>query len=233
MIQWIKTHPLVLLLAAAAVFTFDWLLINKKRLKMKWFAALILAILHVICGVGCVKLFALAEAGFNAEKAGNMSLFGSIFFLPLPYFIGAKLFKRSTADVFDSFTVPMVFTLMCARVNCFFGGCCLGRLIGKTGSRWPTREAELVFYAVFLAVIIPMVFNGRRRGMAFPLFMVSYGVFRFAVEFFRESAAYPGIFHLSHLWALLSVVIGAVAYILLRRKRPLRAGKDKAVKTLK
>lgn len=218
MAEWIHSHSLILLLAAAAVFTFDWLVMNKKRLKVRWYAALILAVLHVIVGVACVKLFAIAEAGFDMEKAGSMSLFGSVFFLPAAYYAGAKIFKKNTADVFDTFTVPMVFTLFCARINCLASGCCLGRIIGETGARVPTRETELVFYAVFLIIVAPRVFKGKGRGAAFPLFMISYGVFRFVIEFFRESTMTFGIFHLSHIWAVLSVAAGALAFAVIKSK---------------
>lgn len=218
MLQWIKNHSLILLLAAGAVFTFDWLVMNKKRLKVRWYAALALAVISVITGVACVKLFALAEAGFNIEKAGSLSLFGAVFLLPVFYFIGSKLFKKKPADVFDVFTVPMVFTIMCARINCLISGCCLGRFICDTGSRWPTREAELVFYVIFLAVMIPMVFKGKGRGKALPLYMIAYGAFRFVIEFFRESTMTFGIFHLSHIWAILSVAAGALAFAVIKSK---------------
>ena len=198
------------------MFTFDWLMINKKRLKIKWYAALALSVLHVLLGVGCVKLFALAEAGFNPLKAGSMSLFGAVFFLPAAYFAGAKLFKRSVADVFDVFTVPMVFTLFCARINCLASGCCLGIVFGESGFRCPTREIELAFYLVFLIAVSPMVYKSRGGGRAFPLFMLAYGAFRFVIEFFRENESIVLAFHLSHAWALLSFAAGMAICLLVK-----------------
>ena len=218
MIDWIHKNSLILLLTAAAIFTFDWLLINKKRLKVKWYAALALAVLHVIVGVACVKLFAIAEAGFDMKKAGSMSLFGAIFILPAVYYAGAKIFRKNTADVFDTFTVPMVFTLFSARFNCLVHGCCLGQAIGETGTRVPTREIELVFYMIFLLAIVPRVFKGKGKGTAFPLFMTAYGLFRFVIEFFRESTMTFGIFHISHIWAAVSVVAGAMAIAVIKAK---------------
>jgi prolipoprotein diacylglyceryltransferase len=227
LLGWLKTHSLVWLLALAALLTFDWLTINKKRLNAKWYASLALAVLHVAVGVLLVKLFAFMEAGFDAEKAGNMSLFGAVFFLPAAYFAGAKLSKRSIADVFDVFAVAMILTLMLARVNCLIGGCCLGLEIGAGPARWPTREAELVFYAVFLLAVAPRVKKGRSPGRAYPLFLVCYGVFRAVVECFRESEHTWGILHISHIWAILSVIIGAVALLILRKRFPVsnRSGK--------
>ena len=85
---------LLLLLAVGSAFSFIWLLLCKERLRIKWPAALLLAVLHTVCGVLCVKVFAVVEVGFDMSKAGAMSLFGAIFFLPLFYYLGAKLTRR-------------------------------------------------------------------------------------------------------------------------------------------
>ncbi len=218
MLNFLIEHSLKVVLVIAGVFTFDWLFHMRKRLDAKWYAVLILSVLHIAIGVASVKAFAIVEAGFDLKKAGNMSLFGSIAFLPIFYFVGAKLFKRSASDVFDCFTIPLAATLMCARVNCLVKGCCLGCMIPGSEMRWPTREIELVFYTVFIAATIAPVFKGKTRGCAFPIFMISYGAFRFIVEFLREGTAIWWVFHISHIWAMLSVIIGVVVLILLKKK---------------
>ena len=227
--QWLRDNFLYVLLALAAVFTFDWLYQCRKRLRIRWYSALILAILHVVIGVLSVRFFALAEAGFDAQKAGNMSLFGSIFFLPLAYFLGAKLFRRPVADVFDVFTIPLAATLFAARINCLIAGCCLGAVIPGTELRFPTREAELIFYAVFIIVMFPRVFKSRGRGEAFPIFMIAYGAFRAVDECFRESSS-SGIFHISHIWALITLALGTVILILLRKRSHSSSSSRPAVK---
>ena len=225
MLEWIGSHPLLTLLAGAAAATFIWLIIVRKRLEIKWYAALVLSVLHVLCGVLCVKFFAVIEAGFDFSKFSGQSLFGAVFFLPLFYFIGAKLFKRKNPDVFDCFTVPMVFTLFCARISCLLTGCCLGAYIPGTEARFPTREAELVFYAVLLAFLVPRVIKNRSRGNIYPIFMIAYGAFRFVCEFFRESSSFPGAFHLSHLWALITLALGLSIFFEIKRKSSKRHAK--------
>ena len=173
--QWLLEHFLLVILVAAGAATFAWLLAMRRRLDMKWYAALILAVVHVFCGVACVRVFARMEGA----GAGAMSIFGAVFFMPVFYFIGAKIFKRPMAEVFDIFAIPMIFTLLCSRVNCLKSGCCLGLQIPGMDMRWPTREAEMMFYVIF-------------RGI---------------VECFRESSS-PSFLHISHIWALLSLAIG-------------------------
>ncbi len=204
----ISNNFLWTMLSISAVFTMIWLLLLRERLRMAWYMAIPIALLHVVYGVFCVRVFARMEGA----GSGAMSLFGAVFFMPAAYYIGAKIARRNTADVFDIFTVPLVFTLMLARVNCLNAGCCLGRLIGSTGMRWPTREAELVFYILLLAIMIPKVRRGKTQGTAYPIYMVSYGGFRLIVEFFREAAT-DSLFHLSHIWAVMALAVGLGIYI--------------------
>lgn len=218
----ISNNFLWVMLSISAVFTMIWLLLLRERLRMAWYLAIPIAVLHVIYGVLCVRVFARMEgAGSDA-----MSLFGAVFFMPIAYYIGAKLSKRSVADVFDIFTIPLVFTLMLARVNCLHAGCCLGRLIGSTGMRWPTREIELVFYILFLASMIPKVRKGKTQGTAYPIYMASYGGFRLVIEFFREASTNT-LFHLSHLWAITAIALGVSVYIELRNRSIKRKVYDK------
>ena len=216
-IHFLHENSLYLLLGVAAIGTFLWLLRLRDRLRIRWYSALALSISHVICGVICVKLFAVLEG--NAPADGAMSLFGAVFFLPVVYWLGARLAKRDTADVFDVFAVCMIFTLLCARVNCLIAGCCQGRAIpGLEPWRWPTREAELVFYVVFLAVSAPKVLRDESRGRVYPLYLISYGIVRIILECFRVAAT-DNIFHLSHVWAVMALAIGSGIYAELRRRQ--------------
>ena len=205
---WLKEHSLIILLLLGTIFNVFWLYRMRQQLQMKWYAVLILSVLHTIGGVCSVKAFAFLETG----DAGNMSLFGGVFFMPVLYFLGAKLSKRSTKQVFDIFTICMIFTVMCARVNCIISGCCAGLVIPGTHIRFPTRELEIFYYIVMLILLIPRVKNGKNPGCIYPLYMASYGVFRFIDEFFRTSST-GMLFHLSHVWAAIAFATGLSIYI--------------------
>ncbi|WP_418883083.1 hypothetical protein [Waltera sp.] len=47
--------------------------------------------------------------------------------------------------------------------------------------------------------------------------MMSYGIFRFIIEFFRQAQT-DTLFHLSHMWATLSLIIGISIYVELNIK---------------
>lgn len=188
-----------------------WLVLMRDRLNMAWYAAIPLAIFHTVFGVLTVKVFAFLETGFDKATLGNMSLFGGVFFMPVAYWLGAKLFKRPMKETFDVFTPCMIFTVMCARINCILSGCCTGLIIPGTQLRCPTRELELVYYIVMLILLIPRVKKDENPGTCYPLYMASYGAFRFVIEFFREADS-AGLFHRAHLWAMITLLLGASIY---------------------
>lgn len=221
---WLTDHALILLLGCGTLFNVYWLHRCRERLHLRWPSVLLLSVLHTVLGVLSVKVFALFETG----NFSNMSLFGGVFFMPLFYWGVAKLAKQKVADVFDVFTICLVFTLMCARLNCIISGCCLGAHIpieGLTHLRFPTRELELLFYVLLLSRLWRKVLSGSARGMIYPIYMISYGIFRFVTETLRFSDRTDSILHVSHLWALLSLGIGISIYGELQKKEKKTGGR--------
>lgn len=224
LLTWLSDHALILLLGCGTLFNVYWLHRCRERLHLRWLSVLLLSVLHTVLGVLSVKVFALFETG----NFSNMSLFGGVFFMPLFYWGVAKLAKQKAADVFDVFTICLVFTLMCARLNCIISGCCLGAHIpieGLTHLRFPTRELELIFYVILLSRLWRKVVTGSARGMIYPIYMISYGIFRFVTETLRFSDRTDSILHISHLWALLSLGIGISIYGELQKKEKKTGGR--------
>lgn len=224
LLTWLSDHALILLLGCGTLFNVYWLHRCRERLHLRWLSVLLLSVLHTVLGVLSVKVFALFETG----NFSNMSLFGGVFFMPLFYWGVAKLAKQKAADVFDVFTICLVFTLMCARLNCIISGCCLGAHIpieGLTHLRFPTRELELLFYVLLLSRLWRKVVTGSARGMIYPIYMISYGIFRFVTETLRVSSRADSILHISHLWALLSLGIGISIYGELQKKEKKTGGR--------
>lgn len=224
LLTWLSDHALILLLGCGTLFNVYWLHRCRERLHLRWLSVLLLSVLHTVLGVLSVKVFALFETG----NFSNMSLFGGVFFMPLFYWGVAKLAKQKAADVFDVFTICLVFTLMCARLNCIISGCCLGAHIpieGLTHLRFPTRELELLFYVLLLSRLWRKVLSGSARGMIYPIYMISYGIFRFVTETLRVSSRANSVLHISHLWALLSLGIGISIYGELQKKEKKTGGR--------
>lgn len=252
--NFIIEHHLLILLTVGAVFTWGWLYYFRKAVKINGITALILAGLCSLLGVGLVRAFAFLEGNTNK---GAMSLFGAVFFMPLFFLLGAKLFKRSPRLVCDIFTPCLVFTVLLARINCLINGCCIGTVISSNSGkvfRWPVRELEILFYIAILVFFIPQDIyfyrEGSKRtisggfmskwfdafipGSLYPLYMLSYGVLRFILEFVRDinvgsifKKPNPSIFHLAHLWAFLAIGTGVIFLFELKEENKRKKKKKK------
>ena len=219
-LDFLKAYNLHLILIISTAVSFFWLTFFKKELRIKWYAALIIAVLHTLIGVVCVKFFAWFEGLIGPGEAGNLSLYGGVLLMPLFYFLGAKIFRRDIRMVFDIMSFPLIFTLFCSRFNCLINGCCQGLIIPGTDFRYPTREAEIVFYAILLHILGTKIFKKRFDGKVYPIYMLCYGIFRFIVEWFRESFHIFGFIHISHIWSVLSACIGLGFLIYLSKNTP-------------
>ena len=220
LLDWLQEHTLAIMLLIGAVIAAFWLLHFRKTLRMSVPAVVICSVIHVILAVSSAILFGFMEQLGEPEMQVQTSLFGGLFFMPIFYLIGAKLTKRAPKDVLDIFAICAISTAMCARINCLIAGCCLGLPLpfpGMEHLRWPTREMELIFYVVLLIFLCPKVWKGKTYGQIYPIYMIAYGIFRLIVETLRV-ADINNLFHLSHVWALICLVIGVSIYIELSRK---------------
>lgn len=207
-------HFLLLTLIVTAVLSAVILIYYREELRIHIWTSAVLSVLHTAAGVICVKLFAGLESLSNPLHAG-MSLFGAIFFLPLLYWVCSRLTHRDTAVVFDDFCLCVIIAMMCVRFNCIVSGCCAGRFIAETNVRWPTRQAEILFWAALLLWFLHKKRQGYIKGILYPQMMMLYGIFRFFIEFLRDEKAVIGGFHFGHIWAVVSFFVGSFVYFAL------------------
>ena len=212
--SFINEHFLLLILVIGAVGSLVWIDIHRDRLGLGHVGALILSIMHTVYGVFCVRFFAFLENGGGSFEA--MSLYGAVFFMPVLYFVLSLLLKREKREVFDLLTPCMVFTLMCSRLNCLHAGCCQGLYIPGLSIRWPTREIEILYYALFLLRMCPMIHACETKGEVYPLYVMTYSALRFVIEWIR---VYDGenVMHPAHAWSLIALLISSTIYFELNR----------------
>lgn len=229
MIDWVQANILYILLAIGVVFSIAWVLNFQKELRIKWYAAIFVCILIAAVGVFSAKLFAVIEGWIADSAPGNMSIYGAIFFTPLVCILGALVFRRPVKTTMDILTIPIVILAALARANCLFNGCCLGLEIPGTVMRYPTRGLELVFDIILIIVLIRLTAKKRFIGTNYPIYLLSYGIFRFIIQWFREPGFMVGPLTLSHIWSILSILIG-LGFILSLNKKAQRQKKNRPKK---
>ena len=121
------------------------------------------------------------------------------------------------------------------RIGCFLNGCCYGietdewhgiLFPGHTHKVIPTQLFEMVFL-LFLALILGILAFKKITNYTFIIYMVSYGVFRFILEFFRgdERGQLQGLSP-SQYWCI-ALVVGAVVLFFLYKKVIFKEGEVK------
>ncbi len=153
---------------------------------------------------------------------------GAAFFLAI-YFGIYRLLSKERIYVMIPIA-PCCITIAHAfgRIGCFLGGCCYGRE-GKNFfsvhfpannfrgeiDAIPTNLYEAIFLFVLFGVCTFLLFRFKYR-LTFPLYLMSYGIWRFFIEFLRgdsRGSFIPGLSP-SQFWAIL-LILGSIPFFIL------------------
>ena len=134
----------------------------------------------------------------------------------------AKYFLKYRGATGDWFALITPVTLMLGRVGCMLHGCCLGMVcrpgwftvMDASGDpRWPAALVELLFNALMLGVILVLRWRKILPGQHFHIYLMAYGVFRFAHEFMRDTPQVCGPFSGYQVVAVLLAGLGLAGFM--------------------
>lgn len=83
----------------------------------------------------------------------------------------------------DRFAMLMPVPLILGRIGCLNAGCC-GGIVCSFG-RWPSVQVEIGFQVVAMVFFWALRRKQLQTGQHFHLYLIGYGLFRFAHEFMR------------------------------------------------
>jgi len=193
-----------------------------KRLVFIYGAALVGAFF----GAKIVYLLAEGWLHFGApdmwpQLAAGKSILGAL----LGGYVFVELAKRHVGydrATGDDFALIAPIGIGLGRVGCLLHGCCLGvacsprwyALKDVDGvPRWPAVPVELAFN---LVAFVLFLFLRRRKllpGQHFHLYLIGYGLFRFAHEFVRATPKLFGVFSGYHIAALAVALFGLICFV--------------------
>lgn len=169
------------------------------------------------------------ELGFHIGQGLTFiggALGGAVIFLVV-YFIFRKKYKKTRlADVISLIPCCIFIAHGFGRVGCFFAGCCYGKVTHSflgvkfpylSEPVYPTQLYEAAFLFIMFGVCSYLLLKKNFRHNL-SLWLISYGIFRFFIEFLRGDARgsfIPGLSP-SQFWSIIMVVLGVGCYFLLR-----------------
>ena len=198
-------------------------------------AALFQAFYNLIAGKG----FTFEGMTFIGGLIGGVIAFLGIYFLYV-YVINPRLKEKNffKSDMNKGVwyllrIAPISITIAhgFGRIGCFFAGCCYG----KETNAWygiqfpglhtkviPTQLFEAIFLFALSAVMIVLLFVVHFK-YNMSLYLVSYGIWRFVIEYFRgdyRGSFIPGLSP-SQFWSIIMVLLGIAIFFLYRKFDPL------------
>lgn len=142
---------------------------------------------------------------------------GAICFLII-YFIFKNKFNNKLSDCISIIPLSIVIAHAFGRIGCFFAGCCYGI---KTNS-WlgvkfpklpykvlPTNLMEAIFLFLLFGIMLYLLLK-KNFSYNLPLYFISYGIWRFIIEFFRGDDRGSFILSLSpsQFWSIIMIILG-------------------------
>ena len=144
--------------------------------------------------------------------------------------VGALLFGFIAAEVAkpllhyrlapnDRFAVLLPFSIGTGRLGCWLAGCCVGveshgplAMVGVDGvSRVPAPLIEMAFHFAAGLALVVLYRRQSLRGRLFAAYLVAYGAFRIASEYWRVTPKDFGGWSAYQWFALAMLVAGAIA----------------------
>lgn len=138
----------------------------------------------------------------------------------------AKRLTGYTSATGDWFAVIAPISIILGRIGCVLHGCCLGRRcdaswfsVNDAGgvARWPAAQVELLFNAIALTAVLLLRSRKLLPGQHFHLYLIAYGLFRFAHEFLRATPLILGPFSGYQIAALAVAGLGLIGFLKRRR----------------
>ena len=197
-------------------------------------AGLFQAFYNLIAGRG----FTFEGMTFIGGLIGGVIAFLGIYFLYV-YVINPRLKEKSffKSDMNKGVwyllrIAPISITIAhgFGRIGCFFAGCCYG----KETEAWygiqfpglhtkviPTQLFEAIFLFVLSAAMIVLLFVVHFK-YNMSLYLISYGIWRFVIEYFRgdyRGSFIPGLSP-SQFWSIIMVLLGIVIFFLYKKFDP-------------
>lgn len=159
---------------------------------------------------------------------------GILFFALYP-----KIMKKENRDLkkhLNLFTPCLVIAHCFGRIGCFLAGCCFGRetdsflgvmfpegsiaheQLGHAAYVYPTQLFEAAFLLLLFAVLLFLAIKNKSK-YNFCIYLVSYGVWRFFIEFLRgdNRGNVSDILSPSQLLSIIIVAAGVAAFFIFKK----------------
>lgn len=185
------------------------------------------------------KMYPFFDA-FNSVLKGGFVFYGGLIGGAIGLFLTLKIQKKDFFKYLNIFALVLPLGHAFGRIGCFFAGCCYGMqydgflsftyttaLDPSTPLNVPLLPVQLIeavcLFVLFISLII-LYFKAPKNANLIPfIYLISYSIMRFILEFFRGDVERGLFLNLStSQWIsilLVAVAVGYLIFDLIRKKR--------------
>lgn len=211
-----------------AILMFAVSLATYKKYALKLWQALVFTVIALVGGLaGTVvmgKIFTAMLRANGIPNTSNMAIYGAVMFTPIILIVAALITRQPWKRIVDMVAPSGVIFTACAKMGCFFLGCCAGIecSFGVYSSRhgtkvFPSPVFEFITMLIIIAVAFWYAFKSDKfvSGTVYPVVGILYGSTRFFWEFLRyyDNEIERHIIMGMTLWQFCSVITVAVCTV--------------------
>ena len=147
------------------------------------------------------NVYDLIKDPTNYHFSFSMTFYGGLIFGVIAFILIFCLYVKKHNDIsLGDILIIAPICITCAhafgRIGCFLAGCCYGQVtdscIGvefpEIGKRIPTQLIESIFLFILTAILFVIIFVIKFK-YTMHIYLASYSIFRFIIEFFRGDEA--------------------------------------------
>jgi phosphatidylglycerol:prolipoprotein diacylglycerol transferase len=190
---------------------------RRERYRLNVLQCFVFALLLTACGIAGARLLSFLESGMKAF--GGVSFYGSIFLIPMVMPIVGLPFRLKPWETTDLCAPCGAIMMVFVRIGCLIGGCCGGWVvyIGDIYFAWPTQIMECIGDLLIAYWLLRVEKREKWQGLLNPLWMISYSIMRFLLEFLRYT---PEKWHnLGYgQWSAMMAIVISVVWIKIHKR---------------
>ena len=205
----------LMVLAGIGIGAVYWFRASKHdgRLPLIYFGGLVGAFL----GAKLAYLFSEGWLQWNHPMRWQLWASGKSVIGALPGgWAGVEIVKKAMgyrAVTGDRFALLIPVPLILGRIGCLHAGCCQG--VECSFGRWPAVPVEIAFQTTALLALLVLRAKRLQVGQHFHLYLIAYGLFRFAHEFLRAT---PKPFGGISGYQAIALITAAAAFVAYRQR---------------
>lgn len=169
------------------------------------------------------------DAGFHFN--GGLTFIGGLVGGVLSFLVIYCIFRNKYTtrlyEVISIFPCSILIAHALGRIGCFFAGCCYGKetnsifgiqFPGLTHPVHPTQLYEAAFLFLLCAVCVYLIVK-RDFKYNMPLYLITYGIFRFLIEFIRgdERGSFIEVLTPSQFWSVVMIITGICVLFVMQK----------------